>query len=515
MSENETPNGAKTITVSWHPDAVQRAVEHVTAIVADTRFPMADVRIMERVPVTWQDLVVLRDMANQLGERHDELEALRLERAEVRGLVAEAGEETLGPEVATQQAVFWLVDEYKKLLQHNEELGEENGALANERDEVQASRQDWAAEAMRLDVELEQLRPGTLPTLVQPWATEIRPGLWAVRLTDDANGGDWEPIAAWVGGELTSFRDATDEDHAAIVIPRPYGPREAYEDWWVLRNEAGGRYVASPSFFDQQVDLTPLARKVAEAAYDSLDETQRAREVLPIHTKSDVDALAAAVLAVVKPWLAASHGDVRTVLEQRDQLQTERGFIYDRLLKSAGVLREMGIEPPASGQKPATQAITGEQLDRLHRFVRDLKDAALPDTEDDNLSTEQAYNRGYTDGQVDAGKTLEALLDTEFMALLDHPRIKAAFAVGEVQAPAVAVPLGCGAVVRTLTGVGLTHLAGEIGLVTGQAKNGPNRYSVMFPGDSYMYSLAAKDIEVVRGLDPQSWWKKQVGEPRA
>lgn len=88
-----------------------------------------------------------------------------------------------------------------------------------------------------------------LPPLEQPWATQILPGVWAVQLTDEANGGDWEPIAAWMGGELVLSRDACDEYGASIVIPRPSGSyQEAYENWWCIRNTAGGRHVASPNF---------------------------------------------------------------------------------------------------------------------------------------------------------------------------------------------------------------------------------------------------------------------------
>jgi hypothetical protein len=34
----------------------------------------------------------------------------------------------------------------------------------------------------------------------------------------------------------------------------------------------------------------------------------------------------------------------------------------------------------------------------------------------------------------------------------------------------------------------------------------------MFPGDPVPLSLPAKDLDVVRGLDPQSWWKPQSAD---
>lgn len=92
---------------------------------------------------------------------------------------------------------------------------------------------------------------------------------------------------------------------------------------------------------------------------------------------------------------------------------------------------------------------------------------------------------------------------------------RAAITAMPAPAPALDVPLGAGAVVRTKSDRSTTP-AGSTGLVIGQASNGPNRYSVMFPGDSVPLSLPAKDLDVVRGLDLQSWWKPQPanGLPR-
>lgn len=69
-------------------------------------------------------------------------------------------------------------------------------------------------------------------------------------------------------------------------------------------------------------------------------------------------------------------------------------------------------------------------------------------------------------------------------------------------------PLGRGAVVRTRVDIGRALPAGSIGLIIGQAKSGSKRYRVMFPGDPFEYALAAKQMDLVRGLDPQPWWKK-------
>lgn len=86
-------------------------------------------------------------------------------------------------------------------------------------------------------------------------------------------------------------------------------------------------------------------------------------------------------------------------------------------------------------------------------------------------------------------------------------------AITAMPAPAAAldVPIGAGAVVRTRSDRSTTP-AGSIGLVIGQAKNGPNRYNVMFPGDPMPLSLPAKDLDVVRGLNSQPWWKKRPAD---
>jgi hypothetical protein len=60
----------------------------------------------------------------------------------------------------------------------------------------------------------------------------------------------------------------------------------------VVEFEVTGLAVAMPSHY-----------RIAEAIFDSLDATQRAREVVPVHTKLDADVVADAVLALVTPEL--------------------------------------------------------------------------------------------------------------------------------------------------------------------------------------------------------------------
>ncbi len=115
-----------------------------------------------------------------------------------------------------------------------------------------------------------------LPPLAQPWATNIAPTVWAVQLTDDV---DWEAVAAWVGGTVESSRDATDEYQSCITIPREGGgsPQVAHEDWWVIRNEVGGRIIAGPTF----ISADGVARMRAEAG--------KADELVAVTIRAAVD----------------------------------------------------------------------------------------------------------------------------------------------------------------------------------------------------------------------------------
>lgn len=68
-------------------------------------------------------------------------------------------------------------------------------------------------------------------------------------------------------------------------------------------------------------------------------------------------------------------------------------------------------------------------------------------------------------------------------------------------------PIGVSAVVRLKRQV-LTHPAGTIALVIGQAPEGRNRYEVMVPGDPYSFYPRAEHMEVVQGIDREGWWRR-------
>lgn len=87
--------------------------------------------------------------------------------------------------------------------------------------------------------------------------------------------------------------------------------------------------------------------------------------------------------------------------------------------------RDEALVALAKQQAVLAQAISGDQLTRLHRYARDLQDAEPDISGDDNMSTEDAYNRGYADADVATGKALAALLDVKFNAVLDSPEFRA------------------------------------------------------------------------------------------
>jgi hypothetical protein len=113
---------------------------------------------------------------------------------------------------------------------------------------------------------------------------------------------------------------------------------------------------------------------------------------------------------------------VRQVMQERDlALALQRaGF---RSMKDQ--VDAMGRQIKAQ-QAQLDQAIKGEQLARLRRYVRDLTESVPDISGDDNLSTEDAYNRGYADADVATGKALGALLDVKFNEVLDSPEFRAA-----------------------------------------------------------------------------------------
>lgn len=59
--------------------------------------------------------------------------------------------------------------------------------------------------------------------------------------------------------------------------------------------------------------------------------------------------------------------------------------------------------------------------------------------------------------------------------------------------------LGVSATVRLRREVS-HHPVGTVAMIIGQAPNGRHRYSVMVPGDPFAYSVAASDLELVRGV---------------
>lgn len=66
--------------------------------------------------------------------------------------------------------------------------------------------------------------------------------------------------------------------------------------------------------------------------------------------------------------------------------------------------------------------------------------------------------------------------------------------------------LGVSAVVRILRSP-YPIPAGTIGMIVEQFPYGRSRYRVMVPGDPLELSIEARDLEVVRGVDLETWWR--------
>lgn len=67
-------------------------------------------------------------------------------------------------------------------------------------------------------------------------------------------------------------------------------------------------------------------------------------------------------------------------------------------------------------------------------------------------------------------------------------------------------PIGVSVVVR-LKAAHHDYPAGTYALVIDQAPNGRDRYRVMIPGDPLTFTPHVSDLDVVQGVDPQSWWR--------
>jgi hypothetical protein len=84
-----------------------------------------------------------------------------------------------------------------------------------------------------------------------------------------------------------------------------------------------------------------LCRTVAEAIFDALDESQRAREVLPIHTKADVDAAARAVLAVVTPELERRDAEIGRLNDVRLNSRVQWRADLDEIADALGLEKDL------------------------------------------------------------------------------------------------------------------------------------------------------------------------------
>jgi chromosome segregation ATPase len=123
--------------VVWAPSAIKDAVEHASAA-----FKAADGAFAR---VSTFELSALIDATRALIEHNEqedvdaqELERLRQELGTIRGELADFAQESVPSHVPTLQAVRWLIAEHDGQVKHNEEIGEENRALCDERDQLAA-----------------------------------------------------------------------------------------------------------------------------------------------------------------------------------------------------------------------------------------------------------------------------------------------------------------------------------------------------------------------------------------
>jgi hypothetical protein len=84
-----------------------------------------------------------------------EVERLQQELGTIRGELADFAQESVPSHVPTLQAVRWLIAEHDEQVKHNEEIGKENRALCNERDEWKRAAE---AETQGRQVEVSRLR---------------------------------------------------------------------------------------------------------------------------------------------------------------------------------------------------------------------------------------------------------------------------------------------------------------------------------------------------------------------
>jgi len=68
--------------------------------------------------------------------------------------------------------------------------------------------------------------------------------------------------------------------------------------------------------------------------------------------------------------------------------------------------------------------------------------------------------------------------------------------------------IGVSAIVRMRSSSGNLWKEGDIGMVIGQAASGRLRYQVMFPGTPYPLSPLIAEMELVQGVDLESWWQR-------
>jgi hypothetical protein len=105
---------------------IEPELERLAAEVGQLRFDLTDAD---------RSFEFVRKQRDRFGERMVERAK---ELTEIRAALVTLGEESIPSHVTTLQAVQWLISEHHEQVKHNGEVGEENRALCDERDRLQA-----------------------------------------------------------------------------------------------------------------------------------------------------------------------------------------------------------------------------------------------------------------------------------------------------------------------------------------------------------------------------------------
>ncbi len=404
-------------TVSWAPSAIKDAVEHATEAfkAADGAFARVSTFELSALIDATRALI---EHNEQAGDEESELERLRNELATARGAAALADVVPLRERIAEAFVSLDVRD-----------WGGDHGFTTYGNDDESDAFVDAAHDLVAGEIDrligvvvergevIRQLRWLHAEAM---WHAEHHRAQAAADLQKIAVAMHLKPTAGvdsivhWAQNHVDSIRD--------LALERD-------KVWEVLLPLLEQHPLSKDDVQDDELRERRRAGRLAELGADVLRW-----QIGEIERLKDVDAEAFAARFQVQSYDIELGRAGRTLA----RLLTEAGVspLPDRLWYLAHRVKEEfedvvrqrddALAALEKQQALVAQAISGEQLARLHRYARDLQESVPDISGDDNLSTEDAYNRGYADADVATGKALEALLDVKFNALIDDPQFQAA-----------------------------------------------------------------------------------------